>query len=520
MAVVDTIYFGTESEILSVEKYSFANPLYHSQGKGLLGYINKSERNILTGIRTEITSNIYQKKSFLYDSLQLTFNGLNNEIGAITVDPLTEIRTFNWGGYTWLNRKVIQRNNIQSVSDTIIQVFDEYGNEAAREVRSNGEGSYSVSRTFTNAGSWCPSQVSAVTTTKRKTGSPGNFTESSDFTYNATGYLDTERHFINTSAMLTVEYEYDDFGNITKKTQLSAGTPSRSETYAYDPKNRLPVTINRGILQVEKTYDFGSGNLLTEKDPGGITTTFSYDSDDRLNKISKSSTQYSDLSYAWNTGEPALALVLTEAKVNGGNTSGTWYDGAGRVLRESMKGFSGEDIIIDKTYNQWGLTNKSSQPYINGGTVNWNYFEYDTIGRLNHTLINGSGSNITYNNLTTTLSKFSLNDDREPELRTRSTTKNGLGQVITFGQNNLTMSFSYYDNGRVQTITPPATGTQLTFAYDSRGLLQSMIIPGILSARLMSETILIILRRCMQSKASIRLNRSVCSVIRGSVTIT
>ena len=413
---------------------------------------------------------MYQGKSFVYDSLQRTFDGLDTEIESIIVDPSTEIRTFNWGGYTWLNRKVIQRNNIQAVSDTIIQAFDEYGNETTREVRSNGEGSYSVSRTFTNAGSWCPSQVSAVTSTKRKTGSPGNFSEASDFTYNTLGFLDTERHFINTSSLLTVEYEYDGFGNITRKTQLSAGTPSRSEAYTYDSRNRLPVTINRGILQIEKTYDFSSGNLLTEKDPGSNIITYSYDSDDRINRISRSSTQYSEISYLWNTSEPAQALIMTEAKVNGGNTVKTWYDGAGRVLRESMKAFGGEEVITDKTYNQWGLSNKSSQPYFSGGTPGWNYFDYDTIGRLNHTLLNGSSSSISYNNLTTTISKFFLGDDRVSELRERSVTQNGLGQVITVGQNDLTMSFVYDDKGSVQTVTPPSTGTQLSFTYDTRGL--------------------------------------------------
>ena len=98
-------------------------------------------------------------------------------------------------------------------------------------------------------------------------------------------------------------YEYDALGNLTSVTQ---GTQTR--TSHYDSLSRLKDATNPESGLTSYTY-YDSGNLKTRTDARYITTTFTYDTENRLTGKS-----YSDgtptVTYTWDTGTNCLKKFL------------------------------------------------------------------------------------------------------------------------------------------------------------------------------------------------------------------
>ncbi|EAQ79300.1 Calx-beta domain-containing protein [Blastopirellula marina] len=213
---------------------------------------------------------------------------------------------------------------------------------------------------------------------------------------------------------VVTEFEYDQYGNLTKTT-YAVGTTDEAFTTA--------------------TYD-AAGNMLTETDELGNTTTYTYDSLDRVISITSSDPDGAGplsatvISYAYN----AFDLVAMET-INGRTTSYT-YDSDGRL-----------SSITEEDPDDTGLLASPETSYT-----------YDTDGNV-LTVTDPLGNVTTYaytDGLLTSVTGADP-DDAGP-----------LSAPVT--------SYTYNDNGQILTITDPLSRVT-TYEYDNLGRQISVTYP-------------------------------------------
>jgi len=228
----------------------------------------------------------------------------------------------------------------------------------------------------------------------------------------------TEIAYTGTGTAKTVKYEYDADGNITMRED-----PTGTTKYTVDPVNRVTKEELPGSLSNSYEYDAAS-NMTTFTDGGGTTkykynglnelesmlepgetkeTTFAYDNDHRLNKITYASgakevyklepttgrpetittegvtgTTVPKLTYAYKEGENDASLVqkLTEST---GNTSTYSYDQLNRLKSAVTTGtnpslyefkLDGAGNRTQQTVNPTGSTGGTNTYYVaNSGNL-------------------------------------------------------------------------------------------------------------------------------------------------------
>ena len=178
------------------------------------------------------------------------------------------------------------------------------------------------------------------------------------------------------SAYLQETYEYDGFGNITKKTiSNSIDSQTQAASSVYDSKGRFVVkkTDNLGLETninynewgqvktqtdpigntLENTYD-DWGKLLTAKTNLGGTTTYEYEKDSYSN------------------------IIVTQHDADG-DISKKYTNRLGQDYKTSTKAFKqGQFVSKEIRYDLLGRKTKESEPYFEGETVSrWNILTYD-----------------------------------------------------------------------------------------------------------------------------------------------
>ena len=189
---------------------------------------------------------------------------------------------------------------------------------------------------------------------------PSTFTDASDatrtFTYDAGGRIVEAEWDDGTS----LEFAYDANGNLT----MSGNRRGESIDYTYDASGRLLSQSDGSSGAVTYTYD-DDGRLTQAVDDRG-TTSFEYDTADRITKI----TYPEGRSLAYTYNEAGLRTSMTDQS---GDALFYEYDDLGRLI-----GLDDEDGgIVDYTYDAAG--NLILEENGNGTTSS---FAYDDAGRL------------------------------------------------------------------------------------------------------------------------------------------
>ncbi len=295
-------------------------------------------------------------------------------------------------------------------------------------------------------------------------------------TYNADDEI-TEIAYTGTGTARTVKFEYDADGNITKRED-----PTGTTKYTVDPLNRVTKEELPGSLSNSYEYDEAS-NMTAFTDGGGTTkykynglnelesmlepgeskeTTFAYDNDHRLTKITYPSGASEHYKLEPTTGRPEtitaegitgttvpkLTYAYKESKYNTGliqsltestgNTTGYLYDSLGRLVEAETKGTSPSHYF----YKLDGAGNRTSQ-------------QVSTTAE--------TGGSTTY---------YVLNSGNELECR----------QIVTgaCSKNSSTelSAYTYDGAGEETAITPKADTSGTTFAYNAARELSSLTPSG------------------------------------------
>ena len=242
-------------------------------------------------------------------------------------------------------------------------------------------------------------------------------TDTRSFTYDNLG-----RKISATNESGTATYEYDDFGHMTKETDVTGAV----KEYTYDENgNRLTfkLTVN-GAQQMNATYTYDKLNQLTDVTIGGDTTTYGYDEN---GNIVNKTTGALVTTYAYNAGNlltemetthPNQAYPVSEytathyldgnvkekqgsdwayytydglgqlkSDYNGYMPTDYTYDAYGNISHKEVQIAGPEYDIIDYTYNANNQLVQSDEEHVNymyneTGPLTITRYVYDANGNL------------------------------------------------------------------------------------------------------------------------------------------
>ncbi len=192
-------------------------------------------------------------------------------------------------------------------------------------------------------------------------------------------------------------FTYDTYGNVLTEQDPNGSTTTRTydTTYhTYPATMTLPVTG----LSESYTYTAGTTNLLSMTDANGQTTIYEYDTFQRLIKVIKpgDSSVSPSVQYQYNNwGTLNQQHIKTITKIDAGDSlwQSQYFDGLGRVVQVHAEGEAGHTIVATTTvFNNRGLVDKeyvsqdiasvlTSYQTPDGG---WKYasYTYDGLGRV------------------------------------------------------------------------------------------------------------------------------------------
>lgn len=251
--------------------------------------------------------------------------------------------------------------------------------------------------------------------------------------------LKTEKVRANGSNWRSTTYTYTpDYGNVETKTLSVPGKPVRTESFTYYPNGR-DLKTHTDVLGLTTTYEYYPyGALKKETDPYGNSTQYTYDGWNRLHKTTNYLGRVTEVNYAHRSYGGVLKTInhpntkadtrtyynalgwidAVHTQVSDTQWSRVYYqrDAAGRVTRESIPSFS--------------------------NPKKWNVTHYDLYGRISKLQeATGKVINTHYDGLRT-----QVNDG----VKTATTTKNALDQIVELADLGGTIRYAYHANGELR----------------------------------------------------------------------
>jgi len=255
---------------------------------------------------------------------------------------------------------------------------------------------------------------------------------------------------------VTIAFEYDQVGNLISQTDPLGNTT----TYLYDSLNRMTHAQAPDGAVVSYQYD-GVGNLLGVTDPLGRVSTFTYDGLNRVLTNTDALLNLTTFDYG-NTPNPISRIDPLGVK-----TLFT-YDGLDRLVKRTdnyVAGPSGPDtnVITKVKYDAIGNILEVTDP--NGNTT---AYEYDEMNRpTSETDALGNTSSWTYDPLGSILT------ETDPRGFTTDYEYDGLNRLVqtTDPLGNIA-TYQYDATGHPVLVTDP-NGIQMLLVYDALGHLKA-----------------------------------------------
>ena len=215
------------------------------------------------------------------------------------------------------------------------------------------------------------------------------------------------------------QYTYDSFGNIISQIEPLGHTT----TYTYDSTGTYRVSeINALDHSINFEYDFGTGNLLSEK-RHGLNRSYEYDTFGRIKKeiISPDTTNFPTKNYSYNFDGIAPEIIKIETKNNDSDYMQDIfiYDGFGNVIQTKKLFDNNIQIVKNYFYDNKYRIKEEQNPYLdiyssnlstplNGSKIKYTYDSLDRV--INITKQNNESIIVSYNK--TIVSQFDENNNR------------------------------------------------------------------------------------------------------------
>ena len=463
--------------------YAYEGAKVHVQGRGLLGFAQRTVTDVDTNIVIETNYN----QSFPYigqvESTKTTVDGtlVSEEINTFASLPASAT---NGPAFPYANPAVSKTYDLNGgallTTVTTNSTYDTFGNPTNITVTTNDVGidTYTTTtvNTYTNdTTKWHLGRLTQAVVTKTG-GAQSSPARTSTFEYDsATGLLTKETIEPNSSFELIKTYTHDSFGNRDSVTESGTGITSRTTTTNYDSKGQFPVTITNdlGHIETRGNYDaYGNPGFLTG--PNDLTTTWEYDTLGRKKKETRADGTVTDIAYEFCGACPSQVSTLASYKITttttGSATSTQYYDAVNRVILTETESFDGTSVFAETKFDAQGRVDERSNPYFGTTTTYWTEYEYDELGRVTQEISPTTGTtSMAYSGFMTTVT----NDENQ----TSKEQTNSLGQTLwTEDDNQNQLEFEYDAQGNLISVTDSEDNVTSN-TYNLRGFKTQMVDP-------------------------------------------
>lgn len=274
---------------------------------------------------------------------------------------------------------------------------------------------------------------------------------------------------------LTVTTDSAHFGRITSLSQTpdsGSGLSDRSATFSYDTNDRLTKITD--VLGRDTVFAYGSNNNLNSiTAPGGAVTSFTYDNDARVVSVTQptgDSSVNAVTRFAYPAGQTLIADPNSDQAQSVSNAAHTTYAYTtdGRLLIASATDPAGNPR--SQTYTPYLDVASATNP---AGTTGAGYTANSGESLTSVTSATGAGSSFAYAN-TAQATRYQASSSTDPQGRQSNYTYNSSGNLVgTQSASSVSASVTYNTDGTVATSTSP-TGAVTTYGYDATGQLTSV----------------------------------------------
>jgi large repetitive protein len=434
---------------------SVTNPSYTPPGGSPIVAVSKDAYNSLGELTSE-TDPLNHATSYTYDQLGDVATQTNPDGGVTSYSYDTNGDQLAVTGPTGAQSQATYDYLGRMVTST-------------QDERYPSAAAYTTGYSYNDPGGWLQAQTSPdnvkTSYTYDPAGEQASVTDGANNTtqyqYNAAGDLTATMHPDGMSTTAS----YDEAGRQTGTADVAtgSGTVLRSASAAYDGDGD-PVT-STDYRNNSTTFSYNADGLLTQEvEPvtatSSITTSFGYDQAGNQTRYTDGNgnawwTTYNSWNLPSSKVEPATAAYPT------GSTFGLAYDADGRPTTETQPGGA---TVTDSYDSMSDLTGQSGTGA--SAATATRTFGYDKAGDLTSASTTAAGSQAA------TSESFGY-DDRGLLLSATGTAGsssmayNGDGQVTSVADAAGTTGYGYDTAGRLATLTDPATGTILSYSYNS-----------------------------------------------------
>ncbi|MBR5763073.1 MAG: RHS repeat-associated core domain-containing protein [Bacteroidaceae bacterium] len=307
----------------------------------------------------------------------------------------------------------------------------------------------------------------------------------------------TSSVYKNNTVTLTTTYTRDSYGNIESEVVEGDNVVSIKKLYEYntDTKLRL-IKSHTNPASVTTTYEYDSWGKLTAKNDISnasniITTTYAYDDWSNLVKTTNPDGTQTNIKYTCYD-QPYYRASTYKTSTTGKSPETVCYDSKGREISSDKIGLDGVSIYRKNIYNAQGKIARVLQK--TGSITSWQSFEYDNFGRITainspdntKTTFSHSGRNLNtkaptgltkkvYDAWGNTIEVSEYTQSFTPSNKTGTIkyTYCSIGKPVEIVNSGNAITIEYDGAGRKTKLTDPDAGTQ-TYAYAADGTLLSL----------------------------------------------
>ena len=465
--------------------YKYEGYKWHLDGRGILGFAKIIAENHDTGIET--TTEYEQAFPLVMQPKHVEQRRVSD--GRLLAETTTTYAINGTVGsgpvFPYVQNQVEKRYALSDgrllVTKTTDRTVDAYGNTTSVTEETDDAENTEIRKTVTtntyavDLTNWWVGQLTATATEFWLNGGMSSAdTRQTTFTYGTTyGLLKTSTRQPGGGAgiEMTTTRTHDAFGNVLTETVSGPGLTSRTNTVTYDTRGQFPLTLTNALGHATtQTWHATWGKKLTQTGPNGQTTSWSYDSFGRQTLETRpDGTTTSTLTYEDPTGSGVNAAFYTEVLETGKAPKRVFVDLLGRTVRERSQRFNGDYINVDSEYDAAGRLSRQSEPYVAGGSIHWNTFTYDDLGRVTSLAAADPVASTTtsYDGLSTTVT--------DSASRSETQTVDAGGRVIqVIDKDGTPLVITYDAQGNRSTVisaSGTAVASTVTYTYDRYGRL-------------------------------------------------
>ncbi|PHS10576.1 MAG: hypothetical protein COA88_02185 [Kordia sp.] len=439
--VVSMLQRTAEGAVPLKKQYMYHGAVFNNAGLGFIGFNGIAQTNWHSGL-SDIRYSVAKYDTNLRGALVAEYS--QNGYFSFNIPSSNYVfKTTNTYSSSISSNKVFKlsltssltQNTLAGYNTNTTYLYDNYNNPTKISTNYFGPGTNVVDINYDN--STGSNYYIGRPNSKTVTSTIGSETFSSEEQYVYSGYSLTQKKTKGNGTPFNTEaFEYDNFGNVIRRITTPSGSVSRQVQFEYDPSGRyLTKTIDVEGLETTYQYNTTLGILVNDTNQFNQATGYEYDSWNRPIKVTDYLGNESETSYA-EASNHAYTIIDTG---NDGSRIETYTDNLKRVTSVKEKDVLGQMIGTDVMYDKFDRPYKVSEPYSGSSPSQWNETKYDVYGRVIKQILNsGKEITISYSGLTT-----SVNDG----VKTVTTVKDAMGNVVSVTDPGGTINYSYYGNG-------------------------------------------------------------------------